>query len=789
MPLVPVESSRSLPRWTPAVALAAVCGLLLPKLSEFGIWDPWELEVADLGRNIAEGKDVLVQSIGPWLVGQGFRRLGVDEWTGRLPIALCGLLMVALCYALVAHFAGRRAGVYAVIIAGSSPLFIFNARMMLGEAPAFAAQTAIALAASVAVFGRDQKRPTQLLWLGATLLFSGIGVLTHGALLCVLPPVVAVGALAVFEGKLGRRDTDALNRLSALVVCAMSLGLVMMIARDVLADGAEFSIWLGGKPVGGQPPTFDNVIDRVFHAFAPWSALLPMSLAGLVWMDAEDDDSNIDERRLRRVLVLWLALSFASLTLFLSRYGQKAAVMPVTAISAAVALFLCDVERSKRSQWPAAIAALLLAGLLLRDFALYPSTPVEGLPLADFALPDVFNPKGSWSAVIGIFGGIAFVSLGAYADPPPPLGLRTPYRFLATQWRRGIGWRLWLLSLGLLLIGTIAFGLVCFLAPGSLHLSSLGTKWGQRVLLVPVAVPVIVAALQFVVFLSTRLQRWRSVSVLIAGLSVGAYAAHGFMPALNAHFSPREVYDTYNDLAVRGESLIEYKVESRAAAYYAKGRAIEVDSLSKCVDELDNKERRWAILPSDELAMVDRIFRARTNRHLFVADARSARLVLVTNRAIAGRADQSFLSKFVKTDVPKIQHKVEANFEDKILLLGYDLKLPHGDYVGAGESFELTMYWKALRSVPGNFRIFLHIDASELRIHGDHDPVDGKYPVRLWNAGDIIVDRQKLDVPPNYDSGPYTIFVGFYSGETRLTIKSGPKDDANRANAGVLRIR
>ena len=84
---------------------------------------------------------------------------------------------------------------------------------------------------------------------------------------------------------------------------------------------------------------------------------------------------------------------------------------------------------------------------------------------------------------------------------------------------------------------------------------------------------------------------------------------------------------------------------------------------------------------------------------------------------------------------------------------------------------------------------FVHIDANAVRIHGDHDPVDGKYPVRLWNEGDVIVDRQRLEVPPNYASGSYTIFVGFYSGEARMVVKSGPKDDANRVNAGVLRIR
>ena len=83
----------------------------------------------------------------------------------------------------------------------------------------------------------------------------------------------------------------------------------------------------------------------------------------------------------------------------------------------------------------------------------------------------------------------------------------------------------------------------------------------------------------------------------------------------------------------------------------------------------------------------------------------------------------------------------------------------------------------------------MHVDAEAMRIHGDHDPVDGRYPVRLWDARDVIVDRQRIDVPPNYPAGPYTIYIGFYSGDTRLPVKAGPKDDANRVIAGVLRIR
>jgi hypothetical protein len=115
--------------------------------------------------------------------------------------------------------------------------------------------------------------------------------------------------------------------------------------------------------------------------------------------------------------------------------------------------------------------------------------------------------------------------------------------------------------------------------------------------------------------------------------------------------------------------------------------------------------------------------------------------------------------------------------------------LPHGDHVAAGESFEITWYFKALRAIPRTYRVFVHIDANTLRIHGDHDPLEGRYPVRYWDEGDVVIDRQRIEVPPNYSAGPYTIFMGFYSGETRLVVKEGAHDDANRFNAGVLRIR
>jgi hypothetical protein len=165
-------------------------------------------------------------------------------------------------------------------------------------------------------------------------------------------------------------------------------------------------------------------------------------------------------------------------------------------------------------------------------------------------------------------------------------------------------------------------------------------------------------------------------------------------------------------------------------------------------------------------------------------------VTLVTNEPIEGRDNRNFLARFVREEAPDdIDHEVGARYEDKIELVGYDLELPHDGYVGAGEDFTVTWYWRALDRIPGSYKIFLHIDGQGLRLNGDHEPIDGKYPVRLWNKGDVVVDRQELSVPANYRPGNYTFFIGFFSGSNRLEVVQGPEDDANRVRAGVLRIR
>lgn len=824
-----------------AVVLLAACALLVGRLSAFGIWDPWELSAADLARQLSTGDAPALERppLATWLVARGFSVFGVHEWSGRLPMALAGLLAVGLTYLLVARFAGRRAGVWAAIVAATSPLFLFNARQMLGAAPSFAASAAVFLCASAAVFAParlrtrpDRQRLFTIAWLIGLAISIVLATLANGVLLGVAPPLLGVAGALLARNELAPSWIDRRRTLAALAVMLTTLVVAGGAAHAVWADYAGFGYWTGGVPRGGAPPTWEVAVERLFHSFAPWAALLPIALGRMLvsprrawrlpalaprmeerhgpYRDAAPPlrrrsvlrtpaipVHHPEEGALRLALVGWVAFGFLAQTLFTARYGP-ATFLPLVGAAAAVGLFLRDVERSERSWWGAALVAFLFVGLIIRDYAKYPSGAIAGLAAEGIEVPEAFNTAKHWAIALGGFG--LLLGLGLAADPTRERSrdalrrnILGPLELLKAQWKRGLPTQIWMIVFALLLLGVIVVGTLFLIVPDVLS-TLLGTTSLERrvgvgllALLPGIAVAVVLGRLALLGF--GWLRSYRLVPALLAALGVGAYASFVYLPELSSHFSPREVYDTYNALAEEGEPLGEFRVGGRAAAYYATGEIEELASQAQLIQFLDQDRRVWAAFRADDLAAVNRDYRRRTNRHLFIADARSARMLLATNQPVEGRPNQNYLADAILDEPPRPQHPSNINFDDRVELLGIDLDLPHGSYVGPGEAFTITWYFRVIAPIPGGYQPFVHIDGPGQRINGDHEPVGGRYPVRLWEPGDIVVDRQELRVPANYRRGNLTIYMGFYSGEQRLEIIRGPEDDVNRGRAGILQVR
>jgi len=763
------------------LVVALIPLLLVWGIWSFGIWNPWELETAEAARTFRDaGTETSYRSIlRTWLIGAGFEAVGVHAWAGRLPGVLGGLLTFLLAFSLVRRYAGRRAAVIAVVVLGTSPLFLLNVRLMMGEGIGFAAQTWVGLAAFHACtkVASSRERLTSYAWLGGGI---GASMLASGALLGPLPPLLAVGVWSILAGDTDERRGDPLGRW---VIVATSAALVAGVIRAVIRDATDFSIWIGAGAVGGNPPTYEKALELIFHGFAPWSATLPVAA---LWVLAPRANRNTDAQDLGWMLMLWAAFAYVAWTLFASRYGIPAylAVVPLAGV---VALWLFEIIDEPLSRWPAAVAVVLLMALLARDYALYPESVLRGLPVEGLDVPGVVRTAGPWAAVFGFAALTLFLLLVSPATTKKP-DAHGVEAWVRGQWTRGPVERGWLLITALLLLACLVFGFLCLVA--DLRLASVVVRVGRVLFFLPILLLMLLFGAPWLQYAYSRLGAARGLPVLFSGLVIAAYVTTSLQPVLSQHFSPKAVYDAYEELAGdSGEPLASYRSSSTAARYYTEAPTEEIEERSKLIDYLEDEGQRWAVIPSEELARLNREYRRRTGRHLYVADGRNARLLLVAANPVDGRPNKNFIADHVLTEAPEIQRPLDVSFADQVELLGYDLDLPEGDYVGAGQRFSLTWFWRVTGTPPKGYKVFVHIDGYGQRMNGDHVPVDGQYPIKYWEKGDLIVDPQELTVPANYPVGDYEIYVGLFKGDERLDVVSGPQDGANRVRAGMLQVR
>jgi 4-amino-4-deoxy-L-arabinose transferase-like glycosyltransferase len=761
------------------LVVAVVLLLTVWGIGSFGIWDPWELVVADAARALSEtGRDPSARTpLSTWMVGAAFDTFGIREWSGRLPGVLAGWLTCSLAWLLLRKHYGQRAGVIAVAVIASTPLFLLNARLLMGDSIAVFAQTWVGLAAIAACSVPRTSRRTLAHYV---LLAFGVAISTYasGVLLGPLPPILAVAAWSFLS-----EDTGRTNRVGRWLLPTAAAVLVSGVVRAASLDDPGFSLWLGGGAVGGDPPTFDKAAELVFHGFAPWSAALPVAA---IWALIARPTRTGEAQNVAWVLVLWAAFAFVSWTVFASRYGTPP-YLALVPLGGLVAIWMAEVSRETDARWPAAVVVGLLVGLLIRDYALYPDSPLRALSVDGLNVPDVYNPKNQWAVLFSIAGALLCLTLVSHDRIARPSPRRT-VRWIRAQWEVGWAQRGWLLLAALLLGACLSFGLMCLVL--DLRVASVVIRVGRLAFFVPFVLAGLVCGLPWLRYAYGRLGSPRVFPALGGGLAVGAFIALSFQPALSQHFSPKPVYDAYSELTDgRPDPLVSYRLPSTAAHYYTNAPIQEISGQAELLSFLRESGQRWAVIQADQLPDLNRAYRSKTGEHLYVADARSARLLLIAAKPIDARRNQSFIANTVLKDAPEPQQTVGANFEDRIELVGYDLELPGGDSVGAGQRFKVTWYWRVVGKAPSGYEVFVHIDGHGLRLNGDHVPVGGRYPTKLWEKGDVIVDTQELTVPANYRTGEYVMYVGLFRGSQRLEVKSGPSNEGNRVNAGTLRVR
>jgi hypothetical protein len=131
-----------------------------------------------------------------------------------------------------------------------------------------------------------------------------------------------------------------------------------------------------------------------------------------------------------------------------------------------------------------------------------------------------------------------------------------------------------------------------------------------------------------------------------------------------------------------------------------------------------------------------------------------------------------------------------VNFGDQIEFRGISAG-PLADWPPA---FEVINYWKCLKKLSADLRMFVHItdEAGRTIAQQDHGLQGGLFPTSKWAAGDIIRDRYVLVLPGSLPAGKYQIRVGWFdpSRGPRLPILNPlASDEADRAKVAEVKVR
>ncbi len=440
-PAPPEASPAAWRRWAPlavAVVVPALLFFALPPLTRSGLWDPYELNVADLSRRIAynlynatnlalTGADNSLPHLNdlgrPQLpfsfIALGFKLFGLTEWAGRLPLAVWGLAGVLATYAFVARLFDRRTGAYAAVVLSTMPIYFVQARTMLGDVCTMAGLAMAFGGLAVAAFDRDEKGPTgvgaRLPWLLMAAVGLFVGYESRGGLLGIAVPLLGVGMGWAAARVSARSRSDLVGDVVGVVSLLAGLGVAGMAVRAIATPGEskDLNMWIGtALHVPSKYPTFEYYVGAIGHALAPWSAFLPFAFGRLYLAPPGRTGPEGERESLARTAVL------VGATVALIAHGYLVARTDLVAFSGpalcavAIAVSIRDFERGAHASIAVGLGTLLLAAVIHHDFHELPEKAYMAFGITGATFPESFKDKALnlWWVVLGGFALTAFLT-------------------------------------------------------------------------------------------------------------------------------------------------------------------------------------------------------------------------------------------------------------------------------------------------------------------------------------------------------------------------------------------
>ena len=305
-------------------------------LGAASIWDANEAYYVETPREMLERGDLVNPSfnyeprfnkpvLSYWIVAGLYRAFGVSVAVERVAIAGMAMLMI-----MAAWFIGRAASteplaapLAALGLAVGPRFFMFSRRILVDMA--VTAMMTLTLLFFVLAERYPARRRLFLVLMYASV---GLGVLTKGPIAAVIPFLVFLAYLAVHR-ELGRLRE---MMIPAGAIIALAIAAPWYVALYAQHGWTHITGFFIGENVGrftetvgvqARGPLF--YLPVVFTDTLPWSLCLPAVV--LAWRRDADRPAEADARRIRTLLLLWIALIVVLFSL--SQTKQDLYIFPI----------------------------------------------------------------------------------------------------------------------------------------------------------------------------------------------------------------------------------------------------------------------------------------------------------------------------------------------------------------------------------------------------------------------------------------------------------------------------
>ncbi|HZS38014.1 MAG TPA: glycosyltransferase family 39 protein [Polyangia bacterium] len=398
-------------------AILAALGLLLffPFLSSFGLWDPYEIRIADAARALDQhwtwGPQLGKPPLLVWAVTIGFKYLGVGELGGRVPIALLSLATLLATYYAGVRFVGRRGALFGAFALATTPAFLLGARQLTSDAPMLlGAVLAVGGLARAAWAEPEASLGSRVLDLALGVLGLVIGQFSCGLVVGVIAPIATVTVALALGG--GSRLMILVGALATLVPAVE--------AAMLWRHPSGYSFLLGGVPHAlGSSVVVTSHLKQLGFGLFPWIAVAPVA-AMRFFSDADPDAATVRDGRTparerfgAMLLVTWFVVGYLAGTV--QAAGVADLHIPVgPALLLLVGGYLDELLDDPRPLPFAGLTVAVGALILGRDFFLFPEQYVAVHMMEQVRWPGPLTHLPYLvMAFAGFFGGVLGLGLGA----------------------------------------------------------------------------------------------------------------------------------------------------------------------------------------------------------------------------------------------------------------------------------------------------------------------------------------------------------------------------------------